>query len=147
MKRIRLNYHLLQALENASPRLRKAILENSNRDLVLGIAEFALNVINGNCKISKSGVDQLRKHKTVRRRLVDSGVALHTKKLTVQRGGFLLPLLTAALSALPSLIQLKKKCCGKCCSCRTNIFNGYDAVMVMTSTWKLITRGETCVGC
>jgi len=104
---MRLNYHLLQALKNAPPRLRKAILENSKRDLVLGIAELALNVLNGNCKISRSGVDRLRKHKTVLRHIVDSGVTLHKKKkLIVQRGEFLLPLLTAALSALPSLIQL-----------------------------------------
>jgi hypothetical protein len=103
----RSNYHLLQALKNASPRLRKAIFQNWNRDLVLGIAEVSLNVLNGNCKISKCGVDRLRKHKTVLRRLVDIGVALHKKmKLIMQRGGFLLPLLTAALSALPSLIQL-----------------------------------------
>jgi hypothetical protein len=42
------NYHLLQALKSASPRLRKAIVENSDKDLVLGIAELAPNVLNGN---------------------------------------------------------------------------------------------------
>ena len=85
----------------------KTILENSNKDLVLGIAELALTVLNGNCKISKNDVDRLRKHKSVLRRLVDSGIALRRKrKLIVPREGFLHPLLTAALSALPSLIQL-----------------------------------------
>jgi hypothetical protein len=83
----RSNYHLLQALKAASPRLRKAILVNSNRDLVLGIAELAINVLNGNCKISKSGVDRLRKHKTVLRRLFDIGVALHKKKLICNEEG------------------------------------------------------------
>lgn len=74
---------------------------------MLGIAELALSVVNGNCTISKSGVDRLRKNKTLLRRLVDKGVALAKKrKVIVQREGFLLPLLMAALSALPSIIQL-----------------------------------------
>lgn len=107
MKRILSNYHLLQALNSASPRLRKAFVEYSDKDLVLGIVELTLNVLNGNGKISNSGVDQLRKHKTVLRRLFDKGIGLRKKrKLIVQRGVFLLPLLTAALSALPSLIGL-----------------------------------------
>jgi hypothetical protein len=78
-ERIRSNYHLLQALKKASPRLRKAILENSDRDVVLGIAELALNVLNGNCKISRSGAERLRKHKTVLRRLVDRGSLLQRR--------------------------------------------------------------------
>jgi hypothetical protein len=31
----------------ASPRLRKAIIESSDKDLVLGIPALALNVLNG----------------------------------------------------------------------------------------------------
>jgi hypothetical protein len=65
MKRIRSNYYLLQGLTFGSPRLRQAIIENSDRDLMLGIAELVLNVLNGNCKISKRGVDRLLKHKAV----------------------------------------------------------------------------------
>jgi hypothetical protein len=107
MKRIQSNYGLLQALKSAPPRLRKAIVENSERDLMLGIAELALNILNWNCNFSKSVVERLRKHKTVKRRLLGSGSSLGKKRnLIVQRGGILLPLLTAALSALPSLIRL-----------------------------------------
>jgi hypothetical protein len=63
--------------------------------------------LNENCKLSNIGVDCLRKHKTVLRRLVDRGDALRKKrKLIVQRGGLLLPLLTEALSALISFIRL-----------------------------------------
>jgi hypothetical protein len=79
MKTIRSNYHLLQALKFASPQLRKAIVENSDRDLVLGIAELVLSFLNGNCKISKCGVDRLRKHKAILRRLVDNRIALGKK--------------------------------------------------------------------
>jgi len=113
---------------------------------VLGIAELALNVLNGNCKISKISVDRLRKHNTDLRRLVDSGIARRKKKKPiVQRVVFLHSLLTASLSVLPSLIQLQKFC-GNYCLCRPNMLNGSDAVM-MTSTRKLITRDETCAVC
>jgi hypothetical protein len=105
MKRIRSNYHLLHALKVAPPRLRKAIVENSDKGLFLGIAELVLNVLKGNCKISDASTKRLRKHKGALRRMVDREVALK-KKLVVQRGGFLIPLLTAALSALPSLLGL-----------------------------------------
>jgi len=89
------------------PQLRKAIIENSDTNLVLGISKLTLNILNGNCKISWSDVDHLRKNKTVLRRLVHKGIALCKKrKLIVQRGGFQLLLLTEALSALPSLIRL-----------------------------------------
>jgi hypothetical protein len=107
MKRIRSNHHILHALKVASPRLRKAIVENSDKGLVLGIAELVLNVLNGNCKITDASTKRLRKHKGALRRMVDREVALKKKKkLIVQRGGFLIPLLTAALSALPSLLGL-----------------------------------------
>jgi hypothetical protein len=75
----RSNYQL-QALKSASPRLRKAIVKNSDRDLVLGIAELALNVLKGNCKIFRIGVDWLHKHKTFLRRLVDKGIVFGKKK-------------------------------------------------------------------
>jgi len=109
MKRIRSNFHPLHALKSASPRLRKTIIENSDKDLALGIVDLEINVLNGNCKNSKRGVDQLRKHKIVLRRLTNRGIALRKKrKLIGQRGRFLLTLLIAALSALPSLTRLKK---------------------------------------
>ena len=77
------------------------------RGLVLGTAELTLNVLDTNCKISRSRSERLRKHKAFQRRLIENGIVLGKKKaLIVQRGGFLLTLLTAALSALPSIIHV-----------------------------------------
>ena len=74
---------------------------------MLGIAELALNILKAKCKIPKSDIERLRKHKSVLRRLVDKGIAVvKNRKLIVQKGGFLPPLLTAVLSALTSLIRL-----------------------------------------
>jgi len=80
MKHTRSNYDLLQTLKCASPRLRKAIIENWENDLVLGIVELALNVLNGNCKISRCGADRLRKHKIVLRRQDGRGIATVKKR-------------------------------------------------------------------
>ena len=69
MKRIKLNLHTLQALKNASPKLRKAILKNADRELILSIVECALNVLNGNCKLSNCNKLKLKKFKTILRLL------------------------------------------------------------------------------
>jgi hypothetical protein len=87
-------------------RLRKSI-ENSDKDLVLGTVELALNVLNGNCKISRCDAERLPKHNGILRRPVDKGIAHGKKrKLIMHRSVFLFPLLAVALSALPSLTRL-----------------------------------------
>jgi hypothetical protein len=97
MKRIQSNYHILHVLKSANPRLRKAILETSKKDVILEIIDAALNVLNGNlcCETNR-----LRKHKAVLHL-----VGKKKLKLAVERSGFLLPLITAVLSALPSIIR------------------------------------------
>ena len=57
-----------------------AFVENSARDLVLGIEELVHKVLNGNCKISEGSADGLRKQKTVLLRLVYNGIDLGKKR-------------------------------------------------------------------
>ena len=45
MKRIKSNYHALQVLSSAQTKLRKAIISNSNRELMNCISECILNVL------------------------------------------------------------------------------------------------------
>ena len=109
MKRIKSNFHALHVLKSASPKLRKAVIENSNKELVYSIAECALNVLKGRCNLSECTKRKLRKHRVLLRRLSDRRVPLTSKKrLIVQRGGFLLPLLTAVLSGLTNLFMRPK---------------------------------------
>ena len=64
-----------------------------------------LNVLKGNVRLSASATRKLRKHKAVLRKVDDKGVPLSCKKkLILQQGGFLLPLLSAVLPALAKLI-------------------------------------------
>jgi hypothetical protein len=105
MKRIKLNYHALQVLRAAKPKLRKAIISNCDRELVHPMSECILNVLKGNVKLSHCAKRKLRKHKATLRKVADEHLSLaRKKKVIVQRGGFLLPLLGAVLPTLASLI-------------------------------------------
>lgn len=107
MKRISSNYKTLQLLKDASPKLRKAILLNCKKEVIYSIIECALNVLNGNCRLSPCAVKRLHKYRHHLRRLVDPAINVNAKrKALVQSGGFLLPLLSAVL---PSLIALFRK--------------------------------------
>jgi len=53
MKRMQSNYHSLHVLEDTRPKLRRAILENSDKELINSVGECALNVLQGNVKLSK----------------------------------------------------------------------------------------------
>jgi hypothetical protein len=105
-KRIRSQFHLLQVLKSAKPKLRKVILQEADRDLILAIVECVLNVLNGNCKLRKCIKRKLCKHKHLLRRLVDRSERIKAKrKRIIQKGGFLIPLLSTVLSGLTSLIR------------------------------------------
>ena len=65
------NYHTLQLLRSAQPKLRKAIISNCDRDLVNCITEFILNDLNGNIALTGFDTHKLHKHKLALRKLVD----------------------------------------------------------------------------
>jgi len=101
MRRIRSNYHRLQTLNDARPKLRRAIIANGDKELVNSLSECALNVLRGNVKLSGCKKRTLRKYKNQLRTSVDKRVPLASKeKLIIQRGGFKVPLVTAVLPAL-----------------------------------------------
>ena len=92
-------------LKTTKPKVRKAIFSNCDKELVNSICECLLNVLNGNVLLSGCDTRKLRKHKAVLRKVAEKRVHLSgKKKLIVQRGGFLLPLLRAVLSAVAGLI-------------------------------------------
>ena len=100
---------LPHVLWTAEPKLRKAIISNCNKELVNSISECILNVLNGNVKLTSCNTRKLRKHRVTLRKVIDKRVLLSTKKkLVVQRGGFLLPLLSAVLPAIASLVVSSK---------------------------------------
>jgi hypothetical protein len=96
MRRMRSNYHTLHVLQNASPKLRKAILSSCDKELVNTVSECVLNVLRGNVKLTNHHKRRLSKFKGQLRSLVGRRVSLTAKKSLInQRGGFLIPLLSA----------------------------------------------------
>jgi len=102
---VKSNYHALYVLKTAEPRRRKALVSNFKKDLVSNISEFFLNVLNGNIQLTGCSKRKLRKHKAALGKVPDKRVSHSSKKkFIVQRGGFLLPLLSAVLPTITSLI-------------------------------------------
>src|SRR5215469_13183597 len=105
MKRIKSNYSALQLLWKAKPKLRKAVLLNCSPDLLKCVGECALNVLRGNVRLTKCSKRKLREHRRLLRKIADKSVSVDKKRrLIVQRGGFLLPLLSAVLPVISSLL-------------------------------------------
>ena len=60
MSSMKANYHTLQVLKNAKPKLVKAIISNCNKDLLHAISECVLNVLNGNIRVGDSAKRKLK---------------------------------------------------------------------------------------
>jgi hypothetical protein len=60
MKRLKYRYHDLQLLKTAEPQLQKAIIKNSNGELVKSISECVLNVLRDNLKLTACQKKRLR---------------------------------------------------------------------------------------
>jgi len=80
MKRVKTNYHTLQVLKTANPKLRKAIISKCNKELVNCISECVLNGLNGNINLTGCDMRKLQKHKATFRKVCDRRVPLSKKK-------------------------------------------------------------------
>ncbi len=109
MTKARLKKHLdlLKVLHKAKPKLRRAILENVDRDVILCICDCAYNLLSGNLPLDPAHVKRLKRHKTVVRKLGSKQVPLEEKTELIQSGGFLAALLTPLLTLAVSLLAEK----------------------------------------
>jgi len=105
MKWIRSTYHTLHVLKAVDPKLRKAIIANCNHDTLKSIRQCVLNVLLGNIPLSACTKRKLKKYKNSIRKDADKSISFSAKRFFIgQRGGFLLPLLSAILPTLAGLI-------------------------------------------
>ena len=103
--KIKRNFNALQVLNKASPKLRKAIIANSESELIIALCEIIANVLSGTVKLSSLQKQKLGPHKSSLRHLANKRVGIKEKrKLLVQKGGFLSALLPPALTLLATLI-------------------------------------------
>lgn len=90
---------LLRVLQRAHPHLRKAILQHADKALVYSICELCDNTLCGNVPLTPAQKQNLKKHKTILKRLAKRGESWLTKKKALnQQGGSFLPLLLSILA-------------------------------------------------
>jgi hypothetical protein len=99
MKRIAENKDLILALSKAKPKLRNAILLNSNTEFIKSILEIIMNTIHGNVNICEKIKKKLKKYKSYLRELTKRHFSFSKKrKILIQHGGFLTSLLTSLIA-------------------------------------------------
>jgi hypothetical protein len=98
MKRVEARIPELKVLSTCKGRLRKAILMNSDADLIKILRDCVYNVLRGNVKFTK--------YKQVLRKFVyDKGNIARKRKFLIQKGGFLPLLIPAAIDTTARLIS------------------------------------------
>lgn len=101
MKALESHRYMFEVLKKADPKLRKAILQNSDESLVCVLAEIIFNIMGGQVPLSKQQKQKLKPYKKLFRKIVNQcSRPQPNKKLlkrqVVQSGGalpFLIPLI------------------------------------------------------
>jgi hypothetical protein len=101
MNRLKSQLHFLHVHKDAKPQARRALLTSASDDFIKAIVECAINKLNGNHKLTKDEKSKLSKYKNRLRALVNPKISFKSKRnLLVQKGGFIVPLLTSILSSV-----------------------------------------------
>lgn len=83
---------------HAKPKMRKAVIEAADKELIHCLCECAFNILKGNVSFTQDQLKQVKRYKQHLRNLVDKKLSLKDKKALLQKGGFL-PALLAPLAA------------------------------------------------
>jgi len=90
MNRLKSQFHFLHVLKDAKPQARRALLTSADDDLIKAIVECAINILNGNNKLTKEDNDKISKYKNRLLALVNPKINFKCKrKLLIQKGGFI----------------------------------------------------------
>lgn len=100
MKHIEKHRYMLEVLKNAKPKLRKAILQQCDDDLVCVLAEIIVNLMDGQINITSQQKQKLKPYKVLFRKIRKHCNHRPSQKIlrrkVIQTGGalpFLIPLL------------------------------------------------------
>lgn len=95
------NEHMLYVLRQASPKLRKLILKNVDSKVIRVLSEIAHNTLKGNVEVNTADKKKMETYKRSLRCLACPKRSVNVKrKILVQHGGFLGPLLGSVLAGL-----------------------------------------------
>lgn len=96
-KRIKRNLPILKALFALKPSESRIFLCKGSNDLILALCEISLNVLKGNVPLTFDQYSKLNKQKKFIKLFANRKTVKHKRKVLTQTGGFLLPLLGAAV--------------------------------------------------
>ena len=95
---------LMEYLVKGKPKIKKAIIEESDAEVMKVFCECAKNTLNGNVQLSPAQYKKLQRYKSHLRQLADKKVGVRKKKAILQKGGFLGALLGAVLPTLATAV-------------------------------------------
>ena len=100
-RRVERHLHTLQTLAHASASVRKSVINNASKDLVLALVECARNVVQGRVALTAGEFKRLRRYNQQLKRLLKASSTEKSKRgVLVQNGGFLGALLRPILGLL-----------------------------------------------
>ena len=100
-------HDLLKVLSHSKPKLRKAILQNCDNDLIHTICDCVYNIVKGNIPgLDKKYIKKLLPHKNTLIKLTNKIPLKEKKKTLVQKGGFL-PLILPFVAPLIAKVVSK----------------------------------------
>lgn len=91
-----LSKHLpaLKLIQLAKPQVRKSIITHCDLEFIHIILECVHNTLNGNIKLTRNETENLKKYKTILRKILKSEGNLNKKRqLILQNGGSFIPVL------------------------------------------------------
>jgi hypothetical protein len=102
--------HYLNVVKSAKPKLRRALLLNSDSKHIDALAQCCINFLAQSFRVAPAELRKLAKYKKAIRSVADSETSSDRKReIFVQRGnGFLPLLLPAAISLLTSILLPSK---------------------------------------
>jgi hypothetical protein len=95
----------IKKLETANTSQRKKYISEATPDQIRAICDCALNVCNGNIKLTGKKFRQLYPHKAAIRRLNQTRGVEGKRRILIQQGGFLPALAAAAVPIIASLFM------------------------------------------
>jgi len=99
-QRLKRNFAALQALAKASKSIKRSMISNASKDLILSIVECATNVIRSNVDLSPTQYRALKRYRAELESLTKSRTSQSRRKEILQNGGFLGALLRPLLGLL-----------------------------------------------
>ena len=101
MRRLKRNAAIVHALYEAQPQRRRKILATCPSDLLLCIADCAVNILKGNCRVDRRQRRVLAQHRhTLRRIRYETPQRIRARLLRQHTGPLLSALLRPAVVAL-----------------------------------------------